>query len=277
MSWSVTLIVRSPQSAARATSADGDSRPSDAVVCRWRSIKRAQPAAAAAAASRRGVRAPPPLPLDERAVFADQQLQMCALLVGELEEDLLALRILELVAVSLEEAVRAALALDADHQRLPVVDAIREPLGAGGEQAVRGALEEQERRPRLELRILLQAARGSASRASRDAPALPRRSFWKTRRPRVSRVMRGRARIELQAAALGGDRDAQRVAREHQLGGRRLRPSASRPVRHDSQVPWICSTLCRAVKWRAAATSSSSDSMSELRNSKERLQVVQIR
>ena len=52
---------------------------------------------------------------------------------------------------------------------------------------------------------------------------------------------------------------------------------AGRPVRHDSQVPWIWSTLWRGVKLRAAATSSSSASMSELRNSNERLQVLQIR
>ena len=79
-----------------------------------------------------------------------------ALLVGELEKDLLAFRVLEALAVALEEAVRAALAPDADHQRLPIVDALGQLLGAGGEQAVGGAFEKQERRPRLELRILLQ-------------------------------------------------------------------------------------------------------------------------
>ena len=81
---------------------------------------------------------------------------MLALLVGELEEDLLALGVLEPLAVLLEEAVRAALAADADHQRLLIVDAAHQPVGAFGEQAVGGALEEQERRTRLELRIALQ-------------------------------------------------------------------------------------------------------------------------
>ena len=50
---------------------------------------------------------------------------MGALLVGELEEDLLAFGVLEPLAVALEELVRAALALDADEQRLLIVDAAR--------------------------------------------------------------------------------------------------------------------------------------------------------
>ena len=95
-----------------------------------------------------------PLALAQRAVLADQQVEVRALFVGELEEDLLAFGVLEPLAVSLEELVRAALALDADEQRLLIVDAVAQLLGAFGEQAVRRALEEQERRPRLELRIL---------------------------------------------------------------------------------------------------------------------------
>ena len=80
---------------------------------------------------------------------------MLPLFVGELEEDLLALRFLELLAVLLEETVRAALALDADEKRLLVV-AVDQPLGAFGEDAAGGALEEQERGPRFEQRIALQ-------------------------------------------------------------------------------------------------------------------------
>ena len=90
---------------------------------------------------------------------------MVALLVGELEEDPLAFRLLEPFAVALEEAMRAALAADADHQRLTIVDAFVQLLGAGGKQPVGGALEEEERRLRLELRILLQQLAGSAPRA----------------------------------------------------------------------------------------------------------------
>ena len=43
---------------------------------------------------------------------------MGAFLVGKLQEDLLAFGVLEPLAVALEELVRAALALDADEQRL---------------------------------------------------------------------------------------------------------------------------------------------------------------
>ena len=68
-----------------------------------------------------------------RAAFADARRserysrisssRCCALLVGELEEDPLAFGVLEALAVALEEPVRAALAADADQQRLQVVDA----------------------------------------------------------------------------------------------------------------------------------------------------------
>ena len=78
---------------------------------------------------------------------------MGAFLVGKLQEDLLAFGVLEPLAVALEEFVRSALALDADQQRLGVVHAAAtQLLGAGLEQSARGALEKQERRPRLELR-----------------------------------------------------------------------------------------------------------------------------
>jgi hypothetical protein len=50
-------------------------------------------------------------------VLADEQVQVLALLVGELEENPLALGLLEPLAVALEELVRAALAADADEQR----------------------------------------------------------------------------------------------------------------------------------------------------------------
>src|ERR1700741_2930336 len=93
------------------------------------------------------------LPLHERAVLAHEQVEVRALLVGELEEDLLAFRILEALAVLLEEAVRIALAADADEQRLLIVDAAQETVGAFCEPAVGHALLVQERRPRFELRV----------------------------------------------------------------------------------------------------------------------------
>src|SRR5437868_3469354 len=81
-------------------------------------------------------------PFAQRAIFVDQEIAVVALFLGELEEDLLALGVLEPLAVLLEELVRVALALDADEQRLQVVDARLQLLGAFGEDAVRRALEE---------------------------------------------------------------------------------------------------------------------------------------
>ena len=129
--------------------------------------------------------APRSLSLDEGFVFADQQLEVRAFFVGELEEDPLAFGVLEPFAVALEELVRPALAANADHQRLPIVDALGELLGAGGEQSVGGAFEKEERRPRLELRILLQQLLVARAPACRGAPSPLRRA---------SRTPGGRAR-----------------------------------------------------------------------------------
>src|SRR5262245_39118281 len=78
-----------------------------------------------------GLRAPAPfLSLDERPVFTNEEIQVGALFVGELEKDPLAFGVLETFAVSLEELVRPALAADANHQRLAVVDAFRQLIGS---------------------------------------------------------------------------------------------------------------------------------------------------
>src|SRR5262249_22245266 len=66
------------------------------------------------------------------------------------EKDPLAFRVLEAFAVALEEVVGAALAPDAEQQRLLIVGADLELRGPFIEQAVSGALEKQERGPRLE-------------------------------------------------------------------------------------------------------------------------------
>src|SRR5437879_10700574 len=79
---------------------------------------------------------------------------MRALFVGELEEDLFPLGVFEPLAVSLEELVRAALAADADEQRLLIVDSLAQLLGAGREEPAGGAFEEQEGRTRFQIRIL---------------------------------------------------------------------------------------------------------------------------
>ena len=166
------MVVR-PAAAARATSSAGVSRPSDAVVWRWRSIteRRARAwrddAAACVPGSRRWLRLALALAPRQRAVLANQHLEMVALFLGELEEDLLAFGVLEALAVALEEAMRAALAANADLVRLEIVDAVAQQLvGAAREQAVRRALEEQERRTRFELRILLEQLLVALSRAS---------------------------------------------------------------------------------------------------------------
>ena len=49
------------------------------------------------------------------------------------------------------------------------------------------------------------------------------------------------------------------------------------PVRHSSQVPTICTMTCAAENRRSAAISSITASTSELRNSDERWQMVQMR
>src|SRR5262245_51652200 len=98
----------------------------------------------------------PALALHERAILADQQVEMVALLVGELEKDLFAFRVLETLAVLLEEPMRPTLAADPDHQRLLIVDTAHQPFSALGEEAIGRALEEQEGRARLQLWIATQ-------------------------------------------------------------------------------------------------------------------------
>src|SRR6476619_1411376 len=78
---------------------------------------------------------------------------MLTLFGGKLQKDLLPLGILEAFTVSLEELVRASLALDADEQRLLIVDALSKLGGALVEQPFGRPLEEQERRARFKLGI----------------------------------------------------------------------------------------------------------------------------
>src|SRR5262245_5474350 len=206
-------MMRRPVRAARSTSDAGASVPSEAVVWRWRSITASGARAVPGLASRLPAAA---LAFDEQTVLADEQIEMRPLLVGELEEKALPFGVLESLPVALEELVRAALAADADHQRLTIVDALVQLIGAGGEQSVRRALEKEERRPRLELRILLEEL---------AVPRFERREMRllflgelleHAAAARIARNAR-RARIELEAAALRRDRDAERIAREQQL------------------------------------------------------------
>ena len=75
---------------------------------------------------------------------------MGPLLFRKFHEYLLAFRILEPLAVFLEELVRPALAANADHQRLLIVDASGQAFGTLRKQPVGGALEKQEGRARLQ-------------------------------------------------------------------------------------------------------------------------------
>src|SRR6185295_15545739 len=76
-----------------------------------------------------------------------KELEMRALFVGELEEDALALRVFEAFAVALEEAMRPALARDADAQRLFVVHAGAQLVEPFGEEPAGRSFEEEKRRP----------------------------------------------------------------------------------------------------------------------------------
>src|SRR5215207_5630431 len=107
------MVVR-PACTARSISSAGVSRPSDAVVCMWRSITvsvaRLRDARARASGSRDRSPGRPPagagngfLFLAQQAVLANQHLEVLPLLFRELQEDLLAFGVLEPLAVALEE------------------------------------------------------------------------------------------------------------------------------------------------------------------------------
>src|SRR4051812_40039888 len=147
------------------------------------------------------------LPLSQRAILPHQQIEVGALLVGELEEDLLALGVLEALAVFLEEPVRAALALDADEQRFLIVDAAPQLLGPFGEQAARRAFEEQERRPRFELRIARQQLAVALLEGAEVFLLFGRELLENGAAARIP-GQAGGAGVEVEAAALGGDRHA---------------------------------------------------------------------
>src|SRR5262249_1072283 len=79
--------------------------------------------------------------------------------------------------------------------------------------------EEEERRPRLEQRILRDQLLVALLQRAQVLFLLFGQLLEDRAPPRVARQARG-ARVELEAAALGGDRHAQRVAREDELGRR---------------------------------------------------------
>ena len=143
---------------------------------------------------------------------------MLAFLVGELQEDPLPLGVFEPLAVPLEETVRPALAANADQERLPIVHPLRQLVGAGGEQAVRRPLEEQEGGPGLELRVFGEELLVSSFELAEMLLLFPGQTLEDAPAARVLRQARSPG-VELQPAALGGDGDAQRVPGEQQLRG----------------------------------------------------------
>src|SRR3954463_12015547 len=159
---------------------------------------------------------PASLSFDERPILANEKVEVSALFVGELEEDLLAFGILEALTVFLEEAVRSALAPDSDHQRLLIVDAVDQTLGALGEQAVRRPLEEQEGRAGLEMRVAPQQLGVPILECGQMFLFLCREVVEDLATAGVLGHARS-AGVELEPAPLGGNRDAERVPREHQI------------------------------------------------------------
>src|SRR4029079_2152037 len=158
--------------------------------------------------------AAPTLAIAKRFVFADQQFEVRTFLVGELEEHLLALRILEPFAVTLEELVRTALAADADEERLRIVHSLAQLLGTFGEQPVGCTLEKQKRRTRLQLRILgVEVAIPLLQRAE-VLLLLFGEPLENSAPSRIFRDAR-RTRVELQPASLGRNGHSQRIAGEH--------------------------------------------------------------
>src|SRR5436190_6217127 len=156
------------------------------------------------------------LPLDERAVLPDEQVEVLALLVGKLEKDLLALRILEALAVLLEEPVRVALAADADEERLLIVDTAQQTIGAFGEQTIRRAPEEEERRPRFKLRVARHQLAVAPFELAQVLLLFRRQIMEYLAASRIARDFRG-AGVELEPAALGRDCNPQRIAGKQEV------------------------------------------------------------
>ena len=92
-------------------------------------------------------------------------------------------------------------------------------VGAAREQAVRRALEEEKRRPRFELGILLEQLLVALLERAEMMLFFLGETMEHAAAARVLGDAR-RARVELEAAALGGNGDAQRVARKQQLARR---------------------------------------------------------
>src|SRR5204862_6699981 len=108
-------------------------------------------------------------------------------------------------------------AFDADEQRLLVIDAASQLVGPLGEQTARRALEEQECRPGLEERVFRDQRRIALFERAQVIALLCGQPLEDVAAARLSRQLGG-PQVELEAAPLGGNGDAQRVTREDELG-----------------------------------------------------------
>ena len=113
--------------------------------------------------------------------------------------------------------MRAALAANTDHQGLLIVDAAHQAIGAFGEQSIRGAFEEQERRPRFELRIATQQLGIARFELAEMFLLLQRKVLEHFSTAGVFRHPRC-TRVEIETAAFGRNRYAQRIPRKHEIG-----------------------------------------------------------
>src|SRR5262249_59982632 len=136
---------------------------------------------------------------------------------GDPEEEGLASGVLKALPAFLKEVGRAALAFDADEQGVQILDARSEFLRTRREDAVRRALKKEERRPRLEQRVGGEQLRVPLLERAEMLFLFLRKFLEDGPSARVLRKRRG-AIVKVEPAALGRDRDAERVAGEHQLG-----------------------------------------------------------
>src|SRR5687768_5647722 len=141
---------------------------------------------------------------------------MLSFLVCEFEKNLFAFGVLEPFPVLLEEAVGAALAADADEERLLIVGTARQSIGAFGEQSVGCPFEEQKRRPRFELRIALEQLVVAPFELAEMLLFFLCQVLEYLSSARIAGEAR-RAAVKLETAALGRDGNAQGVAREQQI------------------------------------------------------------
>src|SRR5439155_16903700 len=122
----------------------------------------------------------------------------------------------EALAVLLEEPVRVALAADADEQRLLIVDTAQQTIGAFGEQTIRRAPEEEERRPRFKLRVARHQLAVAPFELAQVLLLFRRQIMEYLATSRIARDFRG-AGVELEPAALGRDCNPQRIAGEQEV------------------------------------------------------------